>query len=482
MSQAVENAIGLPAPRPGFAKRPHHFQALNALAGTYTPAPDLTKDEINRALCFGLSDQLNDKEFRFLQIAVATLNARAMSRGQLHCYLGSYNLARLVNCSQRTLSRIKASLENLGLIIRHYDKRNRPLEKAGIDLRPLFARLEEFKEHSDAFFQSTLDHFAERREMDTYDYDDNEDMAGCHDCQPNSLLPTPFSYTVQTNAELTPSASITNNLEDRLTADNGTTDKSQPANARDLPTDLSCFPRESTFWRGCGLPGSHLHQKALSELHEAHQLSPLLQAFIPVADIESGNSERILEGCLKLVLESFDRRRNTDETLRWSVKKFGWKALLILACALEDPSVQSPGRWFGWAVTKNSPRTLDLSTNFARIRVAAQRPQNELENEPAAPAITPEEIRPARAAPHQELKQKLRDFLLEQGELSIGDISSWIDPITVARVDDDHLTLALPSRFIADWLRDNYVETLTEAFTNLLQQNVKLSIKVMQVQ
>ena len=136
---------GAPEVRSGFVRRAANFSEVVRRAQAFEADPDLTRDRLGRALSLGLAGTVSDREYRFLCIAVSMLNRRSLEQGRPRCSLGSWFFCHaLGGISMSTLCRVKRGLEEKGLIIRHYDKRNRPLEKEGIDLRPLLQRLEEF--------------------------------------------------------------------------------------------------------------------------------------------------------------------------------------------------------------------------------------------------------------------------------------------------------------------------------------------------
>ncbi|WP_282610806.1 DnaA N-terminal domain-containing protein [Pelagibius sp. Alg239-R121] len=434
-------------------------------------------------MAFGLTDLLSDKEFRFLSIAVSMLNRRSLEHGAPHCYISGFLFRKLLGgISQRTLSRIKQNLERMGLIIRHYDKRNRPLEKAGIDLRPLLYRLEELQDRADDLFDSGREHFAEGREIDDTFYHDKSDMPGRQLSPPNSPIPTLDSYTVQTKAESSLNAPITTSLEDRPTGDSVGTIHQAAISAEQTSNSQDCSPMEiSDFWHGRGQLGEVQNSKAREELLLAHQLSPLLQEYLSTSEIGQGDPKVVFKACYKLIEANFDERRNSGETFKWAIKKFGWRAVLILVCAIEDPTVQFPDRWFGWAVTK-MPRTLDLSSNFERIKNQSNGEKAAKDPDDGPPPCgkdteDPEEL-PAEQDPRGELMGNLKTYLVENKLVKPAEIDAWFGSVSIVEVTDDWVNLTAPSRFLCDWLNDNYIPKLKQAFTDLLGQSTGVRIKL----
>ncbi|WP_282611050.1 DnaA N-terminal domain-containing protein [Pelagibius sp. Alg239-R121] len=483
--------------RPGFARRTEAFPELVSQAQAYEADPDLTKDALYRAVSLGLAGVLSDKEHRFLCIAVSMLNRRSLERGLPHCYLGGYLFCQaLGGISMSTLSRIKRSLEAKGLIIRHYDKRNRPLEKASIDLRPLLQRLEEFQERAELLFEASRARFEEAQTIDVHDYEGNDEMAGCHLCHPNSPSPNLIPSTVQTNAESQPSAAISKSAEDQPTADPGGKNPPTAIQSGNIDRNQHCSPKEtSDFWRRRGQLSKGLSTKARSELLEAHRLSPTLSNYLDAADIEKGELKRVYEACLEVIQAHFNPQRNTDMTFKWAVGKFGWRAVLILVCALEDPSVRSPEKWFGWAATR-MPKTADLSDNLRRIACHLDAPETVPDNaeddcsplagNPTSPGSSvagndeTEAFAPTAGSEPGGLMERAKALLVEKGLVKPAEIAAWFGEITIANVTRDRVQLSAPSLFLANWIKDNYSDELTEVFTALLERPVTPRIAVAQ--
>lgn len=472
--------------RSGFACRAPDFPELISQAEAYQADPELTKDAIFRAMAFGLADLLSDKEFRFLSIAVSMLSRRSLEHGAPHCYISGFLFRKLLGgISQRTLSRIKLNLERMGLIIRHYDKRNRPLEKAGIDLRPLLFRLEELQGRADDLFDSGRAHFADVREINDNLYYDKIDMPGCQESQPNSPIPTLDSFTVQTNIESPPKAPITTLYEERPEDDSVGITPAKTQQTESTDKNQNCSPREiSDFWCVRGQLGEVQSSKAREELLLAHQLSPLLQTYLSASDIQKATPKTIIDACYTLIAENFDERRNSDETFKWAIKKFSWRSILILVCAIEDPTVQFPDRWFGWAVTK-MPRTLDLTSNFERIKNQVEGPKDEPEQADGPLPCNEPTVHPDKPTveedPRSELMDRLKITMVDKKLVKPAEIDAWFGSVSIAEVADDWVTMTAPSCFLRDWINENYISVLEQTFTDLMGWPIGVRIKLQTV-
>ncbi len=477
--------------RSGYAIRAPEFSDLVALAESFGPNEGISQAEIERGILFGLND-LTDKEQKFLLLATSLLSHKDIQKGNAFCYLGSYTLRRALGGSKgpiekRTLSRIKRSLEEKGLILRHYDRRHSPLEKQGIDLRPLLARIDEIQERTEEFFQETRDYFEEQQSIDRYDYTrSSKDLVGGHKSHPNRLNLTKVNKTVQTSNELTSTKPITLDKSNQLSADHNAESLQTKPNNSEIKNSANCSPKgASEFWKGYEKSGKQRHLKAISELKNSLVLSPQLLSYISLSAVDQADENVILEGCYRYIAENFSTKRNTDKTFYWAVKKYGWKAVQLLICAIEDIAVQSPEGWLGYMTTRHKKRSPDLRNNFQRIKkefdASAKEPdvlQSEVKKTEKPVVIEKTELNklPTERDPNHELWADVKTYVLKEELMNEAEIRSWLEPCRITGRMVDEVYISAQSRFQQDYLEQNFGRILQTAFEYLLGQCVEVVI------
>ncbi|MCZ4283079.1 hypothetical protein O4H49_20005 [Kiloniella laminariae] len=493
--------------RRGYAIRPPEFNKLVFLAENFKPEEPISQAEIERSILFGLAD-LPDKEKQFLLIATSLLSHKEIQKGNAFCYLGGYSFRRLLGgskgpLSKSSLARIKSSLEAQGLIIRHYDNRHRPLEGGAIDLRPLLARLGELQDRAEEFFQETRDYFSGKQALDRYEYnhsDTTNAMVGSHEPDPNRLKPTKVLSSVQTNnMELPSTRPIDHSYQDQLTADQEGKSSAQASCSTSSNTSICSPEGASEFWKGFEKSGKQRHLKAVSQLKEALQLSEQLSAYIPLSAIETSDENAILDGCYKFIAENFAAKRNTHKTFFWAVKKYGWKAVLLLVCAVEDNTVLSREGWIGHMV-KKSNRSLDLSTNFSRIKrqisaaagskspceanelgsVISFAPAAEDNNPTAVIAFEDKPLKDMEVEPdpYHEIWLEIRNLVLSEEIMSQSEVRSWIDTANILNINQNHMIVAVKTKFHQDCLERDYIQSLEKISSAILDRDIEIEVVV----
>ena len=108
-------------------------------------------------------------------------------------------------------------------------------------------------------------------------------------------------------------------------------------------------------------------------------------------------AERAVEHWAKLLPE-----RNIGHIWEWAVKRFGWRAIIVLIAAPDDPSIRDRQRWFGaFASGKPSYPADGFRSNFQRMDRAREKEALVAAAKRASAALTAEEpatIAPARPA------------------------------------------------------------------------------------
>lgn len=122
--------------------RPTPAPETFALLSKATPTP---KGRIERSLqadC-GKHWDLRDGDFRLLVKLVGLLNTDDCKKGSFRVTASNRTLAEELCVTVRTIQMRFSRLEGLGIIYRHYTGGDVGLDRAGIDLAPLVARLQE---------------------------------------------------------------------------------------------------------------------------------------------------------------------------------------------------------------------------------------------------------------------------------------------------------------------------------------------------
>jgi hypothetical protein len=139
---------------PGLAGRTETYGDLLALCDGFTGCNDVTTASVvglvSRAISC-LSPCLTDLSVRVLILLIEHVyDARAWRSGRLMVWPGNRRLAELTGKNERSIRRALCLLEANHWIIRRYSASNRRSDgNAGIDLRPVAARLHELRQAAD---------------------------------------------------------------------------------------------------------------------------------------------------------------------------------------------------------------------------------------------------------------------------------------------------------------------------------------------
>ncbi|MEM9838513.1 MAG: helix-turn-helix domain-containing protein [Pseudomonadota bacterium] len=128
---------------PGFAKRAESYQATVEACTNRAADPTLNRLKVDKALALGTADLLTPQERCLMMALLSHLDIAGTAAGDTCVWPGSTRLCRLLGLGESTLRRLKASLEQKGLILRRYDHHNRPLNKGALDLKPFLLRVPE---------------------------------------------------------------------------------------------------------------------------------------------------------------------------------------------------------------------------------------------------------------------------------------------------------------------------------------------------
>ena len=345
--------------QPGIAKRYDNFGDTTGQGANYQGEP-ITRLDLMRAQAQGLPG-LSDGARCLLGFYLTHLDTRRLGQGETAVWPGNAAASEALGKKDPTIRRLKGELEQAGLIIRKYDRRNRPLEGGAIDLAPFLSRVPDLLRAIDKRIAARRATWHEARQPD------------------QTTLLTQKTKTSGQGLEfkrLNSPLKLTDSCMDLIEFENE--QKSKPIALTDTISDAELIQQES---------------KAIAE---ALDLSPKLkQALDPeAAGLSVEEAAKSIWAALPGLFPN-DSAHSLNHTFLWCTKRHGARAFLFLAVALEDPATKDPRKLFGWFAT--NPEAIDLSRNLERIRhkpkpvvateVKAKLPGNGFEDEIAQTII-----------------------------------------------------------------------------------------------
>ncbi|WP_157831975.1 helix-turn-helix domain-containing protein [Thalassospira marina] len=187
-------SISSPAPTheaitvPGLAGRTETYGDLLALCDGFTGCNDVTTASVvglvSRAISC-LSPCLTDLSVRVLILLIEHVyDVRAWRSGRLTVWPGNRRLAELTGRNERSIRRALCLLEANHWVVRRYSASNRRSDgNAGIDLRPVAARLHELRQAAE-FIEQKIESARERAKAER---DDLARLDACEDTSSDSL-------------------------------------------------------------------------------------------------------------------------------------------------------------------------------------------------------------------------------------------------------------------------------------------------------
>lgn len=301
--------------RPGFAKRAsiHKFTAKPLPLNQFE---DLTGYKIQQAIALGLPD-LSAQERDLLQFYTAFLNIASVKSGKTSVWPSNRITCQLLGISEASLRRYKASLENGGYLIRHYDRRNRPLEKGAIDLAPLLKQVSTLLGVVEQTFADQRRYYDEQRQ--------NEREMG-----PSIIDAHPLTL-------------------ERQKQDN---------------SNFSLTVPEIEFYEG---KGETISDVALpSEIAGMIALSPKLSAHISLEQLGENSVTDVWSPVDKAVAALFTDYNTATHTWQRAKQRYGWHAIELLVVCLEDSSVKNGNRFLSY-MAHQWCGDMNLKPNLKRI-------------------------------------------------------------------------------------------------------------------
>lgn len=386
--------------RPGFAKRAS-IQTLLQKPLPLDQFEQLTGYQIQQAIALGLPD-LSAQERDLLQFYTAFLNIASVKSGKTSVWPSNRITCQLLGISEASLRRYKASLENGGYLIRHYDRRNRPLEKGAIDLAPLLQQVSSLLASVEATFTDQRRYYDEQRQNERETGYQNEDQIG-----PSIIDAHPLTL-------------------ERQKQDNSNFSLTVPK--------IDCSKGKGETISDVALP---------SEIAGMIALSPKLSAHICLERLDESSVTDVWLQVDKAVVALFADYNTATHTWQRAKQRYGWHAIELLVVCLEDSSVKDGGRFLSY-MAHQWRGDMNLKPNLKRIAARQKGKEADgLKNDKLA------------------LLQEQMPLLVKAG-LSDGAILSWFCDARMTETGSE-ITVLLPSRFIASRVRADYLGSLQKA-------------------
>jgi len=223
----------------------------------------------------------------------------------------------------------------------------------------------------------------------------------------------------------------------------------QYRNRRASVGTVICSARRASGSFGGNSPGNVAAESPRGALLAAWELSGRWQAEVSRATVEKLAYDDLFASGWELIRQNFpEESRNHHHTWEWAVKRYHWRALIMVVVAIEDPSVRKPHSYFGWLALK--AEGIDLADNLALIQWHRDQQQRRLDDEddgagghePAETSMTNAET---AAAPAEW--DKFREAL--RAAVSPVEFRCWLDPLAFVGINAGQLVLSAPTRFLA---------------------------------
>jgi len=167
------------------------------------------------------------------------------------------------------------------------------------------------------------------------------------------------------------------------------------------------------------------------------------------ATVEKLAYDELFASGWELIRQNFPEvSRNHHHTWEWAVKRYHWRALIMVVVAIEDPSVRKPHSYFGWLALK--AEGIDLADNLALIQWHRDQQQRRLDDDTVGEdgdELEEVTITDAGATAAPAEWEKFREAL--RGAVSLVEFRSWLDPLSFVGINEGQLVLSAPTRFLA---------------------------------
>jgi|GEM_PF-4930793 len=361
--------------RTGFAKRDENFREVYETAKKYTGAKIQSYQVafvITRAL-----GHLTAQERDLLAHYVSYLRPSDWQTGNAMVWPSNGLVAEFLGVSQSTVKRNKARLEQAGLIVRNYDKRNRPLEDQSIDLAPFFTEIPELMEQAQNMMK------AHRRAVGDTLQERKPNLG------PKGRKNEPLIQSKGDSSQLKESnISNSTQLSAKDTVPRNDTGIIRSANrspARELnpqpETQRSKALTRKTTKRQL-LPKKEQAKSVeaklqnleiayapapMDEINQLIGLSPTLKSALHPSWNKTDTTLSLLENIQNAVSKILPGRNTASHTLVWAFERYAWEALKLLVVALEDPDISNKRSFFGYMVSQWEG-DMNLERNIKRVK------------------------------------------------------------------------------------------------------------------
>ncbi len=342
-------------PARGRARRYEGFEATIALAEQCSGCA-LTKFELQAAVRY--CPELSRTEAVLLGEYIDVIDYERIAGGEAFGYIAMDLLAARTGLNPRTIRSARAALERKKLALRHYTNANHPAPYHGFDLRPFLAQAPVLLAARDA----AVDAAYGNRDRNGAIYQESFDAGG--EALSRRHIQSP-SYHSGKSVHDTESALSADKIGKRRVSLSGSESTS-------VNTEI-CSPGGASGDFGSSSPREDRAETVRAALTEAHRHSTTLASCISQPQIDKLDLTA-LYGAIETALPQLLPERNTVETWQWAVRRHGWRAIVMLAVSLDDPSVRDPYRFFGGLATGKIDVRDRFNSNFqrmARVREAA---------------------------------------------------------------------------------------------------------------
>jgi hypothetical protein len=191
--------------------------------------------------------------------------------------------------------------------------------------------------------------------------------------------------------------------------------------------------------------------------HDVHAEMPSLEVYEAIkvsqtlsreqgSEPESINTEVLLTLLAAIVATELPERNTVSHTWPWALKHYGWRAVILLAVALDDPRIRDRHKFSGSMVTRWKGEMI-LEPNLKRLR---------------AQQAAIERAGKARRTVDGLIERNPRFAALARLGMKDAELMAWFSKARIIR-EDGKLILEQPGKFQAGYLEDHYRQTIGAA-------------------
>ena len=450
--------------RPGFAKRAQNFDEVRAQAIAWRWSAGETVARVLAAVLKG-TPTLSTPQRMTLMLYVEHLSQDDLEQDIASVWPSTSLVAECLGCSQSQARANRRALEAAGFMVRDYDPYNRPAGVEAYDLRSLMARLGEL--------EGVYDDMRDRRAARRAAYGQSGVFPTKYGAQApeyrrQEQSQKNFSSSVREKDAAMPRHSP--NSRPATRTGNGEVHDSSGKRSQRRQQSANCSPGGASVFGNASPDPSVYAEMVRQELRSAAKACPRLAALVTptlLADPLGATPEdaaRVAAAAAELLPQP---ERNNDQTAMWGWRKHGARVLVMLAIAVEDPTVRSPCAYFGKLAVQDRGAA-DLRLNLARILKAKgevqppeapSAPTDQLDPDVQARRLAEDLVAPpgTEDPKWQAIAFELRRILRE------GKFGSWFGRVGFGGVVDGVLTLTTPNGHVAERIRGEFIPQIVAA-------------------